>query len=155
MTRRDAILAIVGPDDEGLTPVLSAVARRAGVSNRVIFAGPRFGKERLQVLADTDVWALASHTENFGIAVVEAMAAGLPVVMSDQVNISAAARASGGAIVVPVDASAFATACDHVLSLNTGERAVLGGLAQAFAAQFAWPRIARQMAAMFHDLARS
>jgi glycosyltransferase involved in cell wall biosynthesis len=154
LRRQDAFLAIVGPDDEGLTPRLVALARSAGVAGRVIFAGPRFGRERLQVLADADLWALASHTENFGIAVVEALAAGLPVVMSDQVNISTEAQASRGAVVVPVDASAFAAACDGVLDMRMEERAKLCQSGRAFATRYAWPSIAAELGHMFEAVAR-
>ena len=46
------------------------------------------GRDKLAALAAADVWALPSHSENFGIAVVEAMAAGRAVVVAPDVNIA-------------------------------------------------------------------
>ena len=78
----DAQLAIVGPDDEGLTPALRAVAAREGVADAVTFTGMLRGRDKLAALAAAGVWALPSHTENFGIAVAEALAAGRAVVVA-------------------------------------------------------------------------
>ncbi|MBA3364660.1 MAG: glycosyltransferase, partial [Actinobacteria bacterium] len=84
----DARLVIAGPDDEGLQPRLVEVARNEGVGAEVIFVGMVSGREKLAALAAADVWALSSYTENFGIAVVEALACGLPSVISPAVNLA-------------------------------------------------------------------
>ena len=76
------------------------MARNFDVERRVFFTGPLYGDDKKSALADADVFALPSYSENFGVAVVEAMAAGLPVVISDQVGIhTEVARVGAGAVV--------------------------------------------------------
>jgi glycosyltransferase involved in cell wall biosynthesis len=64
----------------------------------------------LEVLADADLFVLPSHQENFGIAVVEALAAGCPVLVSNHVNIHSEISAAGvgGVIATRIDSLAAA-----------------------------------------------
>src|SRR5205814_616054 len=74
MAMPDTRLVIAGPDDEHLTPSLETLARRLGIDGRVEFTGLLDGEERLAALHNADLWVLPSKTENFGTAVIEAMA---------------------------------------------------------------------------------
>lgn len=67
-------LVVAGPDDAGVTPKMKAWLANAGILNRATFTGMLTGTMRLAALKDADVWMLPSYTENFGLAVVEAMA---------------------------------------------------------------------------------
>jgi glycosyltransferase involved in cell wall biosynthesis len=60
-------------------------ARAQGL--RVTFTGPLYGDDKWAALAAAEVFALPSHQENFGIAVAEALASGVPVLVSNRVNI--------------------------------------------------------------------
>ena len=111
--RPTARLAIVGPDDEGLTPALRALAGREGVAESVVFTGMLRGDDKLDALAAADVWALPSHTENFGNAVVEALAAGRAAVISPAVNIAPEIAAAGAGVVAPLTRRSI-RARDHV-----------------------------------------
>lgn len=146
--RRDAVLALVGPDDEGLTPPLRALAREAGVSDRVAFVGMLTGEEKLAALAAADVWALPSHTENFGLAVVEAMAAGKAVVISPAVNLARDIEAARAGVVCPQEPDALAEATLALLA-DRERREALGGAARAFARRFDWANVAPSWAAMY------
>lgn len=97
----DARLAIVGPDDEGLQPSLEQLAMGHHIAEHVTFTGPLYGQERLDALGAATAWVLPSHTENFGIAVIEAMAAGIPVIVSPQVNLASEIEDAGAGLVVP------------------------------------------------------
>ncbi len=141
-------LIIAGPDDEGLTSQLRALTMREGVADRVTFTGMQAGAARLEALAAADVWALPSHSENFGNAVVEAMAAGLPVVISDGVNIAADVAAAGAGIVAPIDARAFANEIASLLA-HPGKRRALGIRGRAFARRYDWSVVAPQLIEMY------
>ncbi len=103
----DARLAIAGPDDEGLTPSLRALASREGVAGAVTFTGMLRGRDQLAALAAAAVWVLPSHSENFGIAAAEALAAGRAVIVSPNVNIAPEIAAAGAGVVSELTAEAL------------------------------------------------
>ena len=143
-------LVLAGPDDEGLTPALRALAEAEGVADAVVFTGMLRGAERLAALAATDVWALPSHTENFGTAVVEALAAGLPTVISPGVNLAGEiAAAHAGIVAQPAD---FATTIATLLR-DRVERAQLGDRARRFARRYDWSAVAPQLADLYRSIA--
>ncbi len=84
---QDAHLVMAGPDQAGLRAGLDAQVAALGIADRVTWTGMLQGDLKWGALRAADVFALPSHQENFGIAVVEALAAGLPVLISERVNI--------------------------------------------------------------------
>ena len=83
----DLDLVIAGPDEEGLRPELEAQAKRLGIASRVHWTGMLEGDLKWGAFHAAEAFVLPSHQENFGIAVVEALACGVPVLISDKVNI--------------------------------------------------------------------
>jgi glycosyltransferase involved in cell wall biosynthesis len=84
---RDAMLAVVGPDSRGFQRGVERQVAQLGLGSRVIFTGMLTGEEKLSALVDPDLFSLPSSHENFGLSIIEALASGTPVVISDQVNI--------------------------------------------------------------------
>ncbi len=81
-------LVMAGPDDRsGVRAGLEAKAARLGIAEHITFTGMLKGEAKWSALRAAEVFALPSHQENFGIAVVEALAMGVPVLISDKVNI--------------------------------------------------------------------
>ncbi len=150
---REVALVVAGPDDEGLTSHLGSLAQGLGVEDRVFFVGPQFGAQRLAALADADVWALPSHAENFGNAVVEAMAAGVPVIVSTEVNLAPEILAAGAGRVSSCDDAEIARHCAAILD-SSSERDRLIAAGRAFAECYSWPRIASQLVNMFSEVSR-
>jgi glycosyltransferase involved in cell wall biosynthesis len=111
----DLTLVIAGPDNEGFRPTVEGWLSEAGMLEDTLFTGMLTGNDGLSVLRDADVFALPSYTENFGIAVVDAAASGLPVVISDAVNIHHEVTEAGAGIVVPCNAEATAHALGILL----------------------------------------
>jgi glycosyltransferase involved in cell wall biosynthesis len=146
--RPDARLAIVGPDDEGLRPELAALADRLGIAHAVVFTGMLTGDDRADALAATTLWALSSHTENFGVAVVEAIAAGLPVVISRAVNIAPDLEAGGVARVPELEPKAFARDIARLLDDEPAARE-MGERAREFARRYDWAVVAPRFAEMY------
>jgi len=100
--RDDVHLLIVGPDERGYKRKVVGWLEDEGVWERVTFAGMLTGEEKLATYAGSDLFVLPSYSENFGMAVVEAMACGLPVVISDRVGIyKEVKRAKAGIIIQP------------------------------------------------------
>jgi glycosyltransferase involved in cell wall biosynthesis len=146
--RLQATLVIAGPDDEGLEPGLLRLAKREGVADDVRFVGMLLGREKLEALAAADVWALSSHTENFGLAVVEALAAGRAVVVSDAVNIAPDIAEAGAGVIAPPREEPFADAITALL-LADEERARLGSVARTFARRYDWSAVGAEFARMY------
>ena len=95
-----AWLVIAGPDG-GYRTATEGFVDAAGIRDRTIFTGLLQGEDKLAALADADLFVLPSYSENFGIAVIEAMACGLPVVISDKVNIWREIVADGAGLATP------------------------------------------------------
>jgi glycosyltransferase involved in cell wall biosynthesis len=103
----DTALVIAGPGDPEYINSLEQKVSELGAGNRVIFAGMVQGEAKLSALAGAELFVLCSYQENFGIVVAESLAAGTPVVISDQVNIHDAISEARVGGVVPTDTDAL------------------------------------------------
>jgi len=139
--REPAEVLIVGDGPE--RPRLEALAARAGVSERITFAGFRPHHEVARILSHADVFAAPSLYEELGTVLLEAMAAGLPVVASETGGIPDAVG-DAARLVAPGDAPALAAALDELLR-DRDEAARLGTLARERAARYDWTSLAGQV----------
>jgi len=87
LTDEPLSLVLAGPDQIGWQAQLRERLARMDVSPRVIFAGMLEGTLKNGAFGNADAFILPSHQENFGMAVIEALAFGVPVLISDKVNI--------------------------------------------------------------------
>lgn len=145
-------LAVAGPDHDGYGDQLRRQAEGLGVADRVWFVGMLRGREKLAALSAADLFVLPSHQENFGNAVVEALAVGLPVVISDQVNLWPDVRDAGVGGVVPLRADALTDELrrwlsDPELRSEAGRKAVLW-----VRERYDWAAIARRWAGHYQAL---
>jgi len=131
-------LLVAGNDDERLIPRLRGLAKRLGVAGRVEFLGPVYGAAKDEVLARATLFVLMSRSENFGNAVLEALAMETPVVVSPEVGI-AEEVAGAGVGAVGLDALAL-------LLKDPARRAEMGKKGRELvASRFGWPGVAIQM----------
>jgi glycosyltransferase involved in cell wall biosynthesis len=109
-------LDIAGGGDDAYRGELEERARQLGIEARVRFLGFVHGEAKARLFAESDVFVLPSYQENFGVAVAEAMAAGLPAIVSDGVALADEIEAAGAGIRVPVgDATSLAEALRRML----------------------------------------
>ena len=142
--RPDAHLVIAGPD-RGMQEKTQGWIDEYGFGERAIFTGMVTGDDKLELLADSDLFVLPSYTENFGIAVVEAMACGLPVAISDKVNLWHEVADADAGWVTPAEAGPFAGAILEALADADGARAK-GARGRALVGErFQWPQIGRAL----------
>jgi glycosyltransferase involved in cell wall biosynthesis len=85
--RPEVMLVMAGPDRDGYGDRLRALAESLRIADRVLWAGMVRDELKWGAFRSAKVFVLPSHQENFGIAVAEALACGLPVLISKPVNI--------------------------------------------------------------------
>lgn len=148
----DAELVVAGNDDEGYTPTLRGLAERHGVADRVRFAGPVEDDAKWSLLRSASVVALPSYSENFGMAAVEAMAAGRPVLVTPEVGLADAIGEAGAGVVVPGDPDAIGRALAALLD-DPPALARMGDAARRAAeTRFAWDSVAAEMERRYRAL---
>lgn len=144
LREKNALLVLAGPGDEQYVDKLNDECRKHEIIDRVFFTGMLQGAERISVLRAADVFVLPSYQENFGIAVVESLAAGTPVVISDQVNFAEFLKGADFASIVKQDISEVCDAIEKVLAYSEEDRSVLGDEAIRFSKKFHFDRIAQE-----------
>jgi glycosyltransferase involved in cell wall biosynthesis len=144
LAREDIHLVIAGPDGGYLAETRRFVAE-AGIAGRTTFTGMLAGRDKLAAFADASLFILPSYSENFGIAVVEAMACGLPVLISDRVNIWREVVADGAGMAEACDDAAFAGRIESMLA-DPARLAAMGAAGRASVAKrYDWATIAGRL----------
>jgi glycosyltransferase involved in cell wall biosynthesis len=150
--RDDIHLLIAGPDNEGYALRVQECLRADNISDRVTFTGMLRGAFKNAAFEIAEIFVLPSYSENFGIAVVEAMAVGLPVIVSDRVNIwREIANASAG-LVVECDAAELTTAMSTLLDDSELRRSMGERGRQLVQQSFTWEVAAGQMVKLYERL---
>ena len=161
-------LVIAGPDEGGHQAELVAQAAAVGLTVAmrplperglpdstadVVFTGPVYGARKTDLYRQADLFVLPTHSENFGVVILEALACGVPVIttrgapwggLEDVGRPDAPAARAGWWIDIGVEP--LVAALREAVSLSDGERAALGDNGRWFAReQFSWPAAARAM----------
>lgn len=149
--RDDLHLVFAGPDYDMADKVRGWLAEE-GLALRATFTGMLKGRDKLAVLAGSDLFVLPSYTENFGISVIEAMACGLPVLISDRVNIWREVKADGAGFVEPCDVNRFASALLDLLSDD--DRLIKMGEAgrKSVRARYDWAHIGAELERLYQGI---
>jgi glycosyltransferase involved in cell wall biosynthesis len=105
-----AALVIAGDGQQELVAALRARAASLTIAPDIIWAGFLDERQKQAALADAELFVLPSYSENFGIAVAEALAAGLPVIVSDQIGIHRDVLTADAGLVVSCDVAAVGDA---------------------------------------------
>jgi glycosyltransferase involved in cell wall biosynthesis len=128
----DLHLIICGDGHPDFVAKLRVQAGALGVADRITWAGMVTGQLRLAAFASAEVFVLPSHAENFGIALLEAMASGLPCLSTEQVALAADASCVDAVQLTSREPQAIADALRGLLS-SEQRRLTLAGNAFAFA----------------------
>jgi glycosyltransferase involved in cell wall biosynthesis len=143
-------LVIAGDGDPAYVAHLQTLAQSGEARGRITFRGWVSGDERMALLRSASLFVLPSHQENFGIAIIEAMACNTPVVVSDGVNLAAdIAKASAGWIT-----ERESGALRETLGAAMADRAELqrrGRSARQLAERYRWPHVCGRLLALYDE----
>ena len=151
--RADVHLVIAGPDNEGFgNKVKKWLADRKNI--RIVRHSQDCFRvrDKLSILRDSDIFVLPSYSENFGISVIEAMACGLPVIISDRVNIWREVLHSGAGKVIPCDENLLAESILELLDDKSFDRK-MGRKGKALVKErFEWSKIALKLEDVYRTI---
>lgn len=148
----DLRLHLAGEGDAAYTASLKTLAWQSRVADRIHWHGAVEGERKRKLLQSASVFVLPSHSESFGIAAVEALAAGLPCIVSRNVAIAGTIAAGGAGIVTGTDTQSIA---DGIRSMATrGDLAAMSSAAHQLATgQFSSAVMGERLASLYRSVA--
>ncbi|MGZ3240166.1 MAG: glycosyltransferase [Burkholderiaceae bacterium] len=148
-------LVMAGPDQTGWVPALQQQARTLGVFDRISWTGMLEGDMKWGAFYAGEAFVLPSHQENFGIAVAEALGCGLPVLISDKVNIWREIEADGAGVVGTDTVEGTEQTLRHWLALDATGRQCMADQARAtFKCRYTVEAMAESLLAMIERYVR-
>jgi len=150
---KEFAFVIAGIGDKPYEDQVRAMVDSSGLTSQTVFTGLVDAEQKWSYFADADVFVLPSYHENFGVAVVEAMASGLPVVISDRVNIWHEVKDAGAGVVTGMSPIEVAEALALLLD-NAELRQRMGANGrQLVAEKFTWDIAAKRIAGLYEQVA--
>jgi glycosyltransferase involved in cell wall biosynthesis len=113
--RHACALIVAGTGNAGYVASLKARAQTAGLTDQIVWLGHIDGAEKRAALAAADAFVLPSFSENFGIAALEALRAGVPCVLSAGVAIARDVEEAGAGLAVSPEPASIAHALECIL----------------------------------------
>ena len=151
VSKRDDVALVVAGPDEGYRSKVERFLKAKGIREKAIFCGILSGEEKLAALSRADIFVLPSYSEGFSIAVLEALACGIPVVISESCNFPEVRKAKAG-LVVDLNIEKIAQALDTLLG-NRELRVEMGKNAKRLVVEnFSWDNVADEIALWYRDV---
>lgn len=147
-------LLIVGPDDRGYTEEIKKVFAAKCPAGSFEFRGPVYGGEKIGLLSGADAFILPTRNENWGIAVAEAMASGLPVICTKGAPWHCLEVEEAGWW-TDVSVEGLEKALLDLMALDAAELRVMGARGRAWVQKnLDWPVIAERMRMSYERIVR-
>jgi glycosyltransferase involved in cell wall biosynthesis len=145
-------LVLAGNDEENYRPVLERIAIAEGVADRIVFTGAVGGADKALLLKRARMLVLPSYSENFGNVVLEAMAAGRPVIVTPEVGVADLVRDANVGFVADGDPVSLGSAMAR-LSSDRSLGDTLGARGQVLAStRYSWDAAAARMETLYAGL---
>ena len=148
------LLRIAGDGPADYVERLKALATELAIAGRVEWLGYVDGDRKTAAFADAHAYILTSYSENFGISVVEALAQGLPCIVSDQVAIWPDIESAKAGVAVRTDPKSIAAGIRAVLENGNGYPAMATAAHRLAASSFSNAAMGERLEALYRDLVR-
>jgi glycosyltransferase involved in cell wall biosynthesis len=150
---KDWQLVIAGSGEPAYENELKAISGNLISKKNIVFFGPVYGETKKQILAAADVFILPSFSEGFSVAILEAAAAGLPVLLTPECNFPELAKANA-AIEISTDISGIESGLRQILTSPQEQRKAMGVHGcNLVKKSYTWPVITEQMCRVYDWLA--
>ena len=138
-------MVVCGPDECGHTEQVKQAVAEAGLTDEFDFKSPVYGVQKDKFYASADLFILPTFSENFGIAVAEALAAGVPVITTKGTPWEELHRRQCGWW-IDVGVEPLAAALREATSLSDQQRCEMGRRGRRLVEEeYSWPQIGRDM----------
>lgn len=122
-------ILLVGTGNDKYVGKLHDRVKQAGLEKIINFIGARFGSEKVTLYRTVDAFVLPTHSDNFGLVLIEAMACGLPVITTKKVGIWREIQ-TAGAMLIDVDVGQLAKAMEEIMEIPKSRRLSLASEAR-------------------------
>jgi glycosyltransferase involved in cell wall biosynthesis len=150
-TRDDVRLVVAGPDEDNTLTEIKIILKSYGALDKAVFPGMLTGKHKLEALSAADVFALTSYSEGFSMALLEALSAGLPLVITDECNFPEVGDSRAGIVVRPND-SEIASAITSLLDSADLRREMSDNARRLVRSNYTWEKIAEKMFTLYENV---
>lgn len=145
LTHHRFTFVIAGSGSKEYEAEIKSLVTSSGIGDRVYFAGFLEGESKNLFIQGSDLFALTSHSENFAVVVLEALAAGVPVVVTPGVALASVVQQHQLGYVTQLDVSAIASTVEQYLN-NPQQGKNMGKSAQKLIYDhYTWDQIAARM----------
>jgi glycosyltransferase involved in cell wall biosynthesis len=147
-----ALLVIGGSGNETYLRKLMKLAQELGIQPDVVWTGHLEGEDKLSALSAASVFVLPSYSENFGIAAVEAFAAGLPSVLTHEVAVASEAQLAKAALVVTCEATKLTAALEEFLCDPELRRQMAGNAVRLAAQRYSLEAMGKSLVNLYEGI---
>ena len=144
-----------GSGEPEYTDSLHQLVTSFDVEEQVTFTGHVSGTDKDLLLQGADLFALPSYSENFGIAVAEALIAGLPVIITPEVQIANDVKSTNAGVIVSGEVELFTKAIAQLLTAPQLRQELSINAKQLAQTRYSWQAIARELAFSYKEIARN
>ena len=149
---KDIHLLLAGAGDEQYICELKTLVNDLQLGDRVTFTGFVQGQDKDCLLQGTDIFVLPSFSENFGVAVAEALAAGLPVITTPGVQISPEIAAAKAGLIVEGEQEALTQAIETLMDNPTLQLELSENGKRLAQERYSWGAIAQQLIEVYSSV---
>ncbi|NET48522.1 MAG: glycosyltransferase [Merismopedia sp. SIO2A8] len=143
---------LAGTGEPDYLKTLQDLAQTLGIDHQVTFTGFVTGYDKHLLLQGSTAFALPSHSENFGIAVAEALISGLPVIITPGIQISSEIHNAKAGLMVKADEEAFAIALHQLITQPALQNELRRNGLQFAQTQYSWTAIGQQLATVYQTI---
>jgi glycosyltransferase involved in cell wall biosynthesis len=150
-TRDDVRLVVAGHDEDNTLTEIRTILGSHGALDKAVFPGMLTGAQKLEALSAADIFALTSYSEGFSMALLEALSAGLPLVITNECNFPEVGESRAG-FVVRANESDTAGALTSLLDSADLRREMSENAHRLVRSNYTWERIAEKMFTLYENV---